>query len=183
MAINPLDNPKAYNEFRAGGLVWPLVVITGFTRPHEWDQKKGKGGLGATITFVQRPAAKGKVKFYLWEPAHWDLWDQFVPQLKYDPTKKAPSPVDVYNPKLARLDINSIVTENIGQEDDEGNKFFSITVDMLEYFAVPNASSVSTPNSSKSGFSTGNSNGAQPDPAGDAQQKQIATLLEEAKKP
>lgn len=183
-AVNPLDNPEAWDVIRVGGVDSPGVcTVTGFVRKHEWDKKKGKGAAGETITFVQLPAADGKVKFQLWTRQHFVDWATFRLQLKYDPTKKAPQPVDIYYPALADIEIHSVVTENIGAIEHEGGNLYSITVDFLEYRPPPPASAVTTPTGSKTGSSSTGTNGTQPDPAGDAQQAQIAALLKEAGTP
>jgi len=142
-AVNPLDHAQEWDVIRIGQAVSPGVCEVGeFKRAAEWDVKKGKGSLGATITFVGRPPAKGSIKFLLWDPQHFDDWDRFRPLLKYDPTKKAVQAVDIYHPSLADLNLNSVVTESIGGIVHEGKQLYSITVEFLEYFPPPKASAL-----------------------------------------
>lgn len=186
-AIDPIQNPQAWQVIQLGSSTSPGVcIVSGFRRAHEWDVKKGKGALGATITFVQRPPAKGSVEFLLWQPIHFQQWDIFRPLLKYDPTKKAVQAIDIYHPSLADVEISSVVTENIGAIEHKGDGLYSITVDFMEYFPPPKASAVSTPAGSKSGTKQPdptNPTGVTDDPVADAQQKEIAALLQKASQP
>lgn len=188
MSVNPWGNPEAYDRVTLGGVTWGLCKISGFKRKHEFDIKKGKGTLGSTITFTGRPPATGTIRFYLIKAGadsgdvddDWQRWDQeMVPALRYDPTKKKVTPVDIYNPALARVQITSVVTEAIGPEEDEGDKKWYIDVDFLEYFPAPPASAVSTPTGSK-GNTPDNGGGQKSPTADDAQQAEIAALLKEA---
>lgn len=182
-SIDPIANPQDWDVVRIGQVVSPGICKVGeFKRSYEWDQKKGKGSLGATVTFVQRPPAKGSVVFRLWTSAHFVAWDTFRLALQYDPTKKAVQAVDIYHPSLADLGITSVVTESIGNIVHEGDQLYTITVDFLEYFPPPKNSAVSTPTGSRS--TTSNTTpGAPADPVADAQQKQIAELLKQASAP
>ena len=184
-AVNPIDFPQAWDVVLVGGSDSPGVCKVGeFKRAHEFDVKKGKGTLGATITFVGRPPAKGSVTFKLWTADHFTAWDNFRPLLKFDPTKKAIQAIDIYHPALADIDIHSVVTENIGSIVHEGEGLYSIAVDFLEYFPPPKASAIGTPTGSSS---TSSANGSTPgtpaDPVADAQQKEIANLLSQASQP
>ena len=88
-ALNPIDNPQAWDVIIVGGVASPGVCsVTGFKRECEWDVKKGKGTVGATLTYVQKPPATGQFKFTLWTAAHFVAWEAFRALLKYDPTKK-----------------------------------------------------------------------------------------------
>jgi hypothetical protein len=90
--------------------------------------------------------------------------------------------VDIYHPSLADIEINSVVTESIGNIVHEGEQFYTIAVQFIEYFPPPKSSAVSTPTGSVANSST-NPTGAPPDPIGDAQQKEIAALLAKASAP
>ena len=185
-AVNPIDNPQIWDVIRLGQAISPGICKVGeWKREHQWDVKKGKGTLGGTVTFVGRPPAKGSITFKLWTPDHFAEWDLFRPLLKFDPTKKTVSAIDIYHPSLADIDIHSVVTETIGNVVHEGDQLYSITVDFIEYFPPPKAAAVGTPSGSKSAKSTtgSNSTGKSDDPVADAQQKEIAALLKKAAEP
>lgn len=178
---DPITQPRTWDKVQIGGVESPgTCVVSEFKRAHEFDIKKGKGSLGATITFVGRPPAKGNVKFSLWAQDQFQEWEEFRKLLKYDPTKKAVQAIDIYHPSLKDIDITSVVTESIGNIVPEGKGMYSCTVEFLEYFPPPPASAVSTPSGSKSGGFSANEAGGQSDPVADAQQAEIAALLKAA---
>lgn len=185
VGIDPISNPQAYDYARIGGVTTPLCRVSGFKRPHEWDQKKGKGALGATITFIQRPPAKGTLTLILVTSADFALWYTIIPALKYDPTKKAPQPVDIYHPALADIDLASVVTENIGIVEHKGDGLYEVEIELLEYFPPPNASAVSTPQGSTTTLPPPGqqSPGNQPPNANAAQMAEIQALLNQAGAP
>ena len=189
-ALNPIDNPQFWDTITIAQAVSPGVCkVSDFKRAHEWDIKKGKGTIGGTVTFVGRPPAKGSITFYLWTPLHFEQWETFRKQLKYDPTKQAVTAVDIFYPSLADVDIKSVVTESIGSIVHEGKQLYSIVVEFLEYFPPPKKSAVSTPDGSKSideksRFAT---SGGPPDPPGEspdaigaAKDREIAAHLKKA---
>lgn len=148
-ALDPITNAAAWDAVEVGGVEAPgICILSGWKRAHEWDQKKGKGGLGATITFVQRPPAKGSIEFLLWLPSHFVEWKEFRQQFKYDPTKQEPQAVDIYHPSLDDIGIHSVVCEDIGAIIHKGKGKYSITVALLEYFPPPPKSAVGTPTQS-----------------------------------
>lgn len=150
--INPIENASAWHVVSiSGGLSYPYCeIVGGFERVYEWDVKKGKGAQGATITFVQRPPAKGSIKFYMVAAADFAVWDRFRAALRYDPTKQSKTAIDIYHPALADNYIASVVTEKVGRIEHEGEGLYSVTVDFLEFFPPPPVSAVSTPSYSAS---------------------------------
>lgn len=150
--LDPIKNPQWWDVVNVAGVVSPAVCEVGeFTKGNEWDVKKGKGSNGATLTFVQRKPAKGKIKFYLWTSQHFVQWSTFYAVWKYDPTKKKTQAVDVFHPSLAAIELSAFVTEEITNIIHEGNGKYSMTVSLLEYFPPPPDSAVSTPDGSKDG--------------------------------
>lgn len=178
--VDPYNWASQWDSINLGGVRSPGICNVGeFKRAHEWDLKKGKGTLGATITFVGRPPAKGSIEFFLWEASHFVAWDSFLPLLKYDPTKQSVQAVEIYHPSLAAIDLYQVVSESIGNPVHKGGGLFSITIEFLEYFPPPKTSATSTPTSAKPNADpTANP----PDPFA-AQQAQIAALMSEMQKP
>lgn len=181
--FNPLDNPDVWDTIAVGSMVNPGICKIGdIKRKNTWDVKKGKGTLGATITFVGRDPIEFTITFYLWLPEHFTEWGEFRKQFEFDPTKKGVSAVGVFHPALADIGIDSVVTESIGALKNEGKNMWTIEVGLLEYFPPPKKAATGTPNGSKS---SGANNGAKPpgtpsDPIADAQQAEIARLLKQA---
>lgn len=182
--LNPLDNPQVYDVIQLGLVTSPgICVVSGFKRQHTWDRKNGKGVKGGTSTLTAIPPVSGSVKFFLWQPSHWDEWELFRPLFLHDPTRKAVQAVDIYYPSLARIGIKSVVCEDIGAEEPEGLGKWSITVQLLEYYPPAKKSVVGTPSGSGAGSGGKAPPGAPLDPIADAQQAQIKQLLAEAQKP
>lgn len=182
--LDPFSNPQDWDVVSIGGVTSPgLAKLSGFKRQFGWQQKKGKGARGSTVTLNEYPAAEGKVTFSLWTPEHFQQWASYRALFKYDPLKKKVSAVDIYHPSLADIDITSVVCQNIGAIEHQGLGLFTIDIDLIEYNPPPKAAAVSTPDNSKTSTPTGKPNGTTPDPIADAQQKEIAKLLDEASKP
>lgn len=184
-ALNPIDQPQLWDYITIGQKNSPgYCELSEFKREQEFDVKKGKGTVGATVTFTGKPPVKGTIKFFLWTSDHFEEWESFRPLLKYDPTKKAVQAIDIYHPALADIDVKSVVCEGIGSIVHEGKQMYSCTISLLEYLPPPKKSAVSTPTGSQSIQKTnGNPPGTPPDPIADAQQKQIAELLKKASEP
>lgn len=192
-AVNPIDHPQYWDVVEIAGVKSPGYCEVGeFKRQHDFDVKKGKGTVGGTLTFVQKPPAEGSIKFYLWDNGtlgtghnHFDEWDNFLPLLKYDPTKRSVQAVTIWHPSLDAIDVANVVCTKIGNPVHEPPKagMYSITVDFLEYFPPPKASAVSTPSTSKGNAGPPATPGAQPPTAQDEYQKQIAALLAQAEAP
>ena len=185
--LSPLSNPQSWDVIQVGQQTSPgLCTLSGFKRANEWDVKKGKGTIGGTVTYVARPPAKGTITFQLWTEQHFTQWLAFLPLLKYDPTKKAVQAIDLYHPTLTMIDMTSFVTENVGAIEHAGNGLYTVVVDFLEYAPPPKASAVSTPSGSLATQHPGGTDapsGAPADAVGDAQQKEIAALLNRAGQP
>lgn len=184
MSLNPYVSPYDFDYIKIGGVRSPGVIprggMSGFSRGHEWDIKKGKGAHGATITYVQRPPSKGKIKFLLPTEADYDAWTSFQLLFKYDPTKKKPQAVDIFHPVLADIDVKSVVCVDLPARQVTDDGLWYCEVEFLEYFPPPKKSAVGTPStSSTNSSSTANT----PPNAQDAQQAEIAALTKQASAP
>ncbi len=119
--LDPILNPTWWDVVNVAGVVSPgLCEVGEFTKGNEWDVKKGKGSDGATLTYVQRKPAKGKLKFYLWTSQHFVQWSTFYANFKYDPTKKDVQAVEIFHPSLAAIELHAFVTEDITNIVHEG---------------------------------------------------------------
>ena len=183
--IDPFSQPQAWDVIQVAQQVSPgLCKLAGFKRAFEWDQKKGKGTTGATATFVGRPLAKGTITIKIWTLDQYNALIAFLPLLKYDPTKKAVQAVDVYHPALAMIDLLSFVCEGVGMLEHAGEQLYTCVIELLEYAPPPKASAVSTPSgSATTGTGGSGASGTPADPVADAQQKEIAALLNKASQP
>lgn len=184
--LDPFSNPGAWDAVVIAGQQAPgILLMPGgieFKRAFAWDVKKGKGTLGATATFVGQPLAKGTIKLVFWTMQHFVAWSQFVPLLKYDPTKIAPQAVDIYHPALADVNITSVIIEEIGIPMPQLDKRYIVELKFLEYLPPPAISAVDTPTTSAV-FSNVGAPVTVPTNAQDTQQGQIQQLLDQASKP
>jgi len=185
--LNPIDNPQEWDVVFVSGVRSPGIIKDGnlgeWKRTHDFDIKKGKGTLGATVTFTNKPPAEGTITFMLWTAAQFAAWDSFLPLLKYDPTKKTVTAVDIYHPALDAIDVSSVVCTKIGNVVHEGKQLYSITVDFLEYFPTPALSAVSTPNQTTGSPPPPGNTGDPPPNAATAEEKEISSLLAQATAP
>jgi len=182
--LNPILFPETWDVIFVGQVMSPGIVskVSGFDRVYDWDVKKGKGTVGATTTFTGKPPAEGSFTFQLWKEDHFTAWDAFVLLLKYEPTKKAVSAVDVYHPALVSSDVTSLVTQKISPVLHVGGGLYEVTVSFLEYFPAAKKNATGTPDGSKT-TQKGTTPGTPPDPIADAQQEEIRRLLAQASAP
>lgn len=180
---DPIANPVIWDFAIVGSVRTPgLCVVHEFKRKHEFDVKKSKGVYGATITFVGRPPAQGSMTFKLWQSQHFADLKDFLPNLKYDPTKSTVTAIDIYHPSLDLIDIRSVVCESIRNPINEGGQLWTCGIELLEYYPPPPVSAVATPTTSTPDTDP-DKPGELPDSVGDANDKQIQSLLTQAQQP
>jgi hypothetical protein len=127
--MDPLRNPEAYDTFKLAGVQSPgLCKISGAGSPRSWDEQKGKGNEGASISFNGLGLAKFKVRVFLWTTKHFDDWINFATILKPPVNGQPAKALDIEHPILAEphLQIRSVVIEDVSQLDEEGDtgKFY-----------------------------------------------------------
>ena len=188
--VDPIAFPQYWDKVRVAGTWSPgLCRVKNGKRIHTWDVKKGKGTVGAKITFTEKPPATFDVEFILWDNGtlgtghnHFAEWDNFVQLLKYDPTKKTANAVSIFHPALDFADISSVVTTEIGIPEDliEGDSAKTITVSFLEDYPTPPKNATSSPVAPITSTTPPTGSGNPPPDAPDALQQQIAILLNQA---
>jgi hypothetical protein len=191
--LSPLAYPSTWDVIQVGNVTSPGVCfLSGFKRVHDFDKKSGKGTEGATLTFTRKPPVEGTVKFllaldgtqYPGAPDQFSGWATFCQQLKYDPTKTTVTAVDVYHPSLAQINATAFVCTEIGAVEIEGEPgmgLYSATIKLCEYAPPPKVSAVSTPQTATANAPEATA-GTPPDPIAEAQQAQIAALMQKAAK-
>lgn len=187
--VSPIAYPQWWDVVVIAGVTSPGLAIVGeWKRTHTWDVKKGKGTLGASLVFTQKPPAEGPIEFQLWDDGtgstghnHFAEWDAFIQLLKYDPTKKTAAAVSIWHPSLDFIDVSSVVTTKIGNPIHKGEGLYSITIDFIEDYPVPAKNATGTVSTTKTTAGPPASAGGNPPPdAPDAYQQQIAALLQQA---
>lgn len=191
-ALNPIDHPEAWDVVNLAGIDTPIArEWKGWKRPNKWDVKEGKGAAGATETFVGKPPARGTFTFLAWEAAHFAAWDQLLPMLAYDPTKKEKQAIRIFHPALKDIGVTEVVVDDDGVSawEHDGTGLWSRTVAFLEYFPTPRKPAISTPSGASTspgaaGAAKGGAAapGTQPDPAVTKLQQEADALTKEAQK-
>ena len=185
LTSNPLVNPGAFDRISVAGVVNPgLVRVSGGERVYDWDVKEAPGSQGSTITYRGWKISDGiSLYFFFWNREQIDsFFSQFLPLFQLDANKTAPKPVDVFHPVLNANGITSVVAKKIGQLTPEDKLGWSLTVEVLEYRPAPKKNATSTPKSSN-GTAPGTGKEAGKPTAMDEQDKQIAALMEQARRP
>lgn len=186
--LDPLSSPEEWQYVTVAGVRSPgMAKVAEAKRSSTWDVKRGKGAKGATITYTGDEPAQFRVTLRFWLSSHFAAWDAFRKLLKYDPTKKTISAVDISYPSLDQLDITSVVCKTIGAVEpiDEGG-YYQVEFELIEYRPPPKKSAVGTPDTSKAGQGNGNGQlqvGLPPDPIAQAKQAEIEKLLKQAQAP
>lgn len=86
--LDPTEVPEAWDTVVIKGMSTPgRCRVTGWSRPVDYDHKKGKGTKGAGQTLKELPPAKGKLTFWTWTPEQRAAFDPIIQALKFDPTK------------------------------------------------------------------------------------------------
>lgn len=184
--INPITDPRDFDTLVLAGMETPgRAIISSPNRSYQWDVKVGKGAFGSTTTFTGRVPAKFNVELSFWRKSHFDKWETLYQKLRYDPSKirynpdtrwvSGVSPVDIFHPVLAQLDINTVVVEEIAGLTHAGKGLWKVAIKFLEYYPPPKVSVVATP--------AGNTplDGLPPNLAITQAQTQLGNLTAEAK--
>lgn len=183
LGANPLINPSAFDQLIAAGTGHAGIarLMSGGNRPYKWDIKDPAGSEGSTSTYRGWKVSDGiTFRFEFWQASQIDdFFANYLPLLQYDASKQNPKPVDVYHPVLAANGIFSITTDDIGPLTDVGNQLWTVTIKFNEFRPNKKKNATTTPKDSK----TAGKNAAQKPTVEDEQDRQIAALLEQWKKP
>lgn len=181
--FTPLTDPQLYDYVAIAGKASPgLAVVNDVKRQTEWDVKKGKGTVGATITLVTRPPIEFSITFYIYTQDQFKQWAEFRKVFEVDPTKSKVTALSIFHPILDDLGVTSVVCKSISGLQNKGKAMYAYEVELLEYFPPPKKAATGTPDGSKANGGK-SATGTPPDPIADAQQKEIADLLKQAQGP
>lgn len=189
MPANPLRNPQAWNAIAFNSKAAPgLAKVSVSARVYEIDKKPGKGIQGSRLTYQGFPSSEFSVRLEFWTADQIDEWYAYRPTISLDGTKKEVQAISVAHPIFAELGVDKVVIGKIGSLEPEAGNLFSVTIECTEFRNLPKENVTTTP----AGASTGTLSGTGPGSgtagqgtgttAQDVQDKEIARLLDEAKK-
>jgi hypothetical protein len=150
--LDPISDPQSWDYAIIGGQQSPLIhSMDGFDRPNGFQEKRGKGSIGATLTMTSKPPTSGSITFNLWRSADFQAWGVFSQQFFTRPqTTPDKAALSIYHPSLADIQLTSVV---VGKPDGKGGVtrirhagkgLYLVTVHFIEYVPTPQISAVST---------------------------------------
>ena len=152
---DPINTPNAYDVIVLAGEDSPglCTEVAGASNPSSWDEKKGTGMSGATLTYTGDGLAKFTVKLIFWLEEHFEAWDDFKLLLVNTPQgKQAPKALDIYHPYLESLPvpIRSVVVEETTQLTQTADGIWTVEIKFRQFRAPKPATG--TPAGSKGGY-------------------------------
>ncbi len=176
MSANPLIDPEAWDTLILGGEYTPGLARVKSSRVHKWDEKKGKGSQGSTLTYAGHDLAEVEVEIRMWEAEQYDEWESKVEQWLPDPKK--PKGLDAVHPALELLKVRSVVTVSVGGVEIQPDGEMRVALKLREFLNPKPAGGT------LSGSSSGSRKpGDAPPNVLDAQDQHLAALLKEAREP
>lgn len=150
MAATLSDTPEnSWLYARISGIPTPGTIpkggMRGFRRETGWEEKKGKGSQGATLTKVSAPPVKGTVTLQLYVPQDFSDWDAFVASvLTVDQGEQAAAGLQWYYPGHNSIGLVSVVIASYTGPELVGAGIYHATIDVIEWAQPPAQSIVST---------------------------------------
>ncbi len=193
MTARPFENAEALFAIVLGTTRSPgKVTITGHDRPKNWQNEKAKGTTGSSSTLNGDDITPFQCSFYLagdgtgtdFEQSNdFDNWEKFQKLIESTTNGTKPIALPIFHPALARQRITEVVNAGVGgmTYDDMGG--CTVVVKFQEYKPPkPKKPAKPTAGKTRGGSRGGNSSILAEDPNA-AAKRQLAALVEEAKRP
>lgn len=147
--VSPVSNANQWLYFQLKGVNSPGILepgaIKGFLRETGWDEKKGKGTQGATLTLTSAPPVKGTITITLITDQDFTNWDNFVANvLSISPAQQQTEGLAIYYPQFASIGLTSVVIKDYSGPEHVGRGKYHTTISMIEWVQPPSVSIVST---------------------------------------
>lgn len=160
-----------------------VVFLSGHDRVKDWDIQPAKGQTGASSNLNGDPIGKFQAEFYLADEEDFAAWESF--QRLIESTTNGPKPValPIYHPDLARNRFTEVTNGGISGaiHDGRGGKSFQVT--FVEYRPPkPKPSAKAQAKPAQTYATTDEGRRSPPDPNAEAK-RELAGLLDEARKP
>jgi hypothetical protein len=150
---DPISSPASWDTINLAGVQTNVVAhgllktVDGFDRDNGWQEKKGKGSVGATLTYVQQPPTKGTLTFEIWTQTHFQTWGTFRTLFLYNPSAGQSADdqsISISYPSLDDIALTAVLVKKISPVKWTPKKKGIIRIELLEYIAVPLVSAVQT---------------------------------------
>jgi hypothetical protein len=157
-------SPNYLTYARINGVVTPGTIprggVKGFKRETGWDEKRGKGTKGATLTLSSAPPCHGSILLQLIGPGgvyangqpSTDLadWDIFVAQvLSIAPTQQQAQGLAIFYPLFLAINLTSVVVKHYSPPEYMGRGMYHAEIELIEWVQPPPVSVVSTVQATK----------------------------------
>jgi hypothetical protein len=145
---NPYDKPQAWDTLTIAGQVLPGIVYDygGFDVENGWQIKKGKGSIGGTLTYTQKPPAEGHFIMQLGSARDFVRMGPIRPLFLYNPSVHADKQaVTMQFPPTDDLLINSVLVKKIGpvlSVRGSGGRKYLYRIDLIQFLPTPPSVSV-----------------------------------------
>lgn len=184
--LDPIKNSNLWHAFTLKGISSPGTIpkggVKGFKRKIGWDEKKGKGTQGATLTLTSQPPAKGSFTLQLFTPQDFTDWDTFVTSvLSINPAQQQATGLAIYYPGLSAVGLTNVVVEEYSAPEHKGKGLYEVEVHLIEWQQPPPVNVTSTPDSTSPDADPTTT--PQVDPRVAALQEQIRLLNKAAQAP
>lgn len=170
----PGSAPSVYDQVTANGIASPGVarVTSDVVREYAWDRKQAPGAAGENITFRGLKLVTFTIECQLWTDDLLSEWETWCGLWEWDPIKLAATPVEVFHPLLSERGVTVATATKIyaPKQSRPGDSLWIGKIEAMEWKPPPPKNATSSPKAAGK-------------PAADSpNQKQIASLLDEAKK-
>jgi len=184
--MKPTDDEEKYNTLVFGSMRSPgVVTLSGHDRMKNWDVAKAKGTTGASNKLNGDDIVSFKASFYLVddgadEVSQFDRWEQFEKLVKSTTDGAKPFTLPIYHPDLARNLFTEVSNGGVSGRVHDGKGGETVVVTFTEYKPPkPKPAAKATPK----GGSRGGNSGILADDPNAARKRELAALVEEARKP
>lgn len=143
---NPISDPEVWHVATIAGRDTPgLAKVEGNERERAYDEKKGPGRDGATLTYRGKKLVELVLTIKIWTADMYDAWEDFRAFL--EPYAEEGKAVTFWHGSTETLHVKSVVITNIGnpKQVTEGDSLYVATIKMKEWIAPPKANVTKTP--------------------------------------
>jgi len=139
----------------------PRGGLRGFLRETGWDERRGKGTDGATLTRTAAPPVKGSIEldligtggFYADGRPSTDVpdYEAFVSDIlaPAQPAKAGAEGLSIFHPSFVSIRLTDVVVAHYSAPEHMGKGLYRARIDVIEWTPPPAVSIVSTVSSTK----------------------------------